>query len=397
MGLLIIIVLVGLSVSAVCSVLEASLLSVSTVKLAERAKTNRGSALLLKYKNEQLDDSIGAILTYNTIAHTVGAALSGAQAGVVFGDAWVGVFSGILTLMILVFTEIIPKTIGTVYSLRVSGFVGQTLRVMLLPPMSWLLKLTSALTGLITRGDGAGHHNQTTRRDVRAAIKLAREQGSLHEGESRVLDSMLSLQEIKISDIMTPRSVMVMFEESISLAEAITDDGAGQVSRVPVYQETKDQVVGYVLMREVLFASIARSSRDVKLLDAVELKPLPLFGENLPAGTALKSFTSLETPAPPPLALVADEHGMTGLVTLEDVIETILGVEIVDETDSHTDLRKRASELRDERMRHLRDNFEHRRRISGAFRGSRVVAKTSPAEDIGDETAAAVEDAPTET
>lgn len=364
MGLLIIIVLSGLSVSAVCSVLEASLLSVNSMRLTERAKTSKGSALLLEYKTHRLDDSIGAILTYNTIAHTIGAALSGAQAGIVFGDAWVGVFSGVLTLLILVFTEIIPKTVGTVYSLQVSGFVGQTLRIMLLPPMSWLLKLTSALTGLITGGEGGGHHSPTTRRDVRAIIKLAQAEGSLKAEETRVIDTMLSLQKIQVVDVMTPRSVMIMLEESTTLGHAISHPEAAQVSRVPVYRESKDQVLGYVLMREVLLASLDSKARTQRLVDAVELHPLPLLEEDDSIEVALETFTSPTKPVPP-LALVDDKHGMTGLVTLEDVIETILGVEIVDETDNHPDLRKVATALRDKRVRTMQKGFDLKRSRSG--------------------------------
>ena len=380
MFLLVLIVVSALSISFICSILEASLLSASVLELSRRADGgNKGAARLLLLKEKRIDDAIAAILTYNTIAHTVGAALSGAQAAVVFGDAWVGVFSGVLTVLILIITEIIPKTIGTVHAERLAGPVGLTISLMIKPPMKWILYLTRALTRLFASKE----HKVTTRGDVMAMLKIATRDGALHKEETRVLANFLQFDEINVSMVMTPRTVVTMFEESQSLGALLDAQESRAYSRIPIYRETRDHVTGYVLMRELL--QEAAEDRTQKTSAAHFMRPLLVVREDLSVGAALKQFVKEKTH----LAMVADELGMvSGLVTMEDLIETALGVEIVDEFDRAVDMRKVALELRDRRlaqMKILRERL-HAARADEPLPGGvpeveRVAAEVDPSDE----------------
>lgn len=350
MLLLLAIVVSALSVSAICSILEASLLSASPAELQQRKERGeRGAARLLLLKEAHIDDAISAILTYNTIAHTVGAALAGAQAAVVFGDAWVGVFSGVLTLLILVFTEIIPKTVGTVYAGRLAGFSGRLISLMILPPMKWLLYVTRGLTRLIAR-EGK---RATTRGDVMATVQFAARDGSLAKNETQLLSNVLKLEKIKVKDVMTPRTVMTMFDAAITVQHALEASEIKAFSRIPIYTDSRDNAEGYVLARELLEAALYPEGKQKKLIEFV--RPIAIIDENISVGAALKELMAKHEH----IALVIDELGvLAGLCSLEDLFETALGTEIVDEFDLVVDLRKRALELRDQRLARVRARWQ---------------------------------------
>jgi CBS domain containing-hemolysin-like protein len=352
MFLLALIVLCALGISAVCSILEASLLSSSTIELTQRKeKGDRGAARLLDLKESKIDDAISAILTYNTIAHTVGAALSGAQAAAVFGDTWVGVFSGVLTILILLFTEIIPKTVGTVYADRLAGFSGRLISLMIKPPMKWLLYVTRALTRLIAQDK----KKETTRGDVVAMVKFAARDGALAQDESKRLSNLLKFEEISVEDVMTPRTVITMFDASLTVSQALESSEVRAFSRVPVFTERRDNIEGYVLVRELLEAALSDESRKKPLNDYI--RPITVLDEKASVGDALKILMSKHEQ----FGLVLDEFGvLAGLVSLEDLFETFLGAEIVDEFDQVADLRKKALELRDKRLARVRARWRTR-------------------------------------
>jgi CBS domain containing-hemolysin-like protein len=342
MLLLVIIVLSALAVSALCSVLEATLLSVSVVSLSERSDAgDKKAARLLALKQVNLESSIGAILTYNTIAHTIGAALSGAQAARVFGDAWVGVFSAVLTVLILIATEIIPKTVGTVYADRLVGFVGFVISILIRPPMKWVLFLIHALTRLFVRGE----KRKTSRGEVLATVKMAARDGSLAETESEALANMLKLRQITVDHILTPRTVMVTFQQDLTIAEALAVKDARSFSRIPVHGVDPDDMKGYVLMRDLLRLAADDGDRGRAVSDF--LRDVQIVGDTTTVADALALFTGTNEH----LGVVTDPLGVvSGLVTMEDLIETALGVEIMDEKDEVADLRQRAIRLRDERL-----------------------------------------------
>ena len=346
--LLILIVAVALSVSFVCSVLEAALLSARQPDLmARRDAGERGAALLLDLRQHRLEDSISAILILNTIAHTIGAAMSGAQAAVVFGDRWVGVFSGVLTLLILLGTEIIPKTLGTTYAKALAGPVARVL-VVLIVLMGPFLVMTRLFTRLISH---KGSHG-ISRSEIAALVAAARSQGTLPEHESALLKNALRLDIVKVSDVMTPRTVTAMLPAATTVREFLTSAKAAPFSRVPIFGESEDDADRYVLQREVL-RHAAEGDLDRPLAELA--RDLPLIQETEALGAAMRKLIAKGEH----MAIVGDEFGaVAGIVTLEDGIETLLGVEIVDESDRFVDLRERAVRLRDERLERRRGAAE---------------------------------------
>ncbi len=344
MTLLLVYVGGALSVSFLCSLLEAALLSARIVTLAERKEAgDRGATRLLFLKQERIDDAISSILILNTVANTIGATLAGAQATVVFRSIWIGWFSFVFTLMILVFSEIIPKTLGTVFAAQLVGFVAGTLQVLI-----WLLKYPLILTRLLTRFLTRKKQASISRGELAAMITLATREGTLPAADSRVVANVLRYHEIKIEDVMTPRTVVTMLPAEASIAELLADENCRVFSRIPLFEGTPDNAVGYILQREVLTAA-ARGDERSTPLDRFLRKALYL-PEGQTVGRALRRMTEGREH----LALVTDEYGgISGLVTLEDLVETTLGIEILDESDRVADLRAEAIKLRDKRLRGL--------------------------------------------
>ncbi len=336
---------VALSVSFLCSLLEAVLLSIRLGELEDRRATGgRGIQRLLVFKRERLDDGISAVLTLNTVAHTIGAALAGAEAATVFGSAWVGVFSAALTLAILIGTEIIPKTIATVYASRLAGFVGHAVWAMV-----WLLSPVLILTRTLTRAIAPHGHPPVSRSEVLALVSLAAREGALQVDESRVFGNVLGLELIRVEDVMTPRTVVTMLPETTAVGELLAHDEAMAYSRIPLFAGNRDHVTGYVLLREVLLrhargadatTELTRFRRDIGFIPA-----------RATLASALRRFLDQREH----LAMAVDDYGgIAGLLTLEDLVETVLGVEIRDESDRVDDLRQVATALRDQRLARLR-------------------------------------------
>ncbi len=345
MTLLLLYVFGALSISFLCSVLEAAVLSIRGYQLAARKEAgDKAAALLLDIKEHRIDDAISAILTLNTIAHTIGAGMAGAQAERVFGKAWVGVFVLVLTLLVLLFTEIIPKTLGTLNAHRMVGFVGRTLTILmrLLRPA---LVVTKALTGLLSHGA----KNPVSKNDLRALVAMAGTAGTIHERETRLLYNILGFGAVTVEDVMTPRTVVKMLPDDGTIADLLDDAEAVQFSRLPLRLESKDEVTGYVLKQDVLRAVVDGARRDDPLVKF--RRPVRYVPENASVRQALDQFLE----GGEHLTLAVDEYGgVAGLLTLEDVLETLLGAEIVDELDEVDDLRKRAAELRDRRLQRIR-------------------------------------------
>jgi CBS domain containing-hemolysin-like protein len=357
MILLIAIVLLALSSSFICSIFEASLLSATVGDLSARASSgNKGAGILLQLKRERPDDAISAILIINTIAHTIGATLAGAQAAEVFGDEWVGVFSGVLTLLVLIATEIIPKTLGTVYAAPLAGFVGRSLKVMIwgMTPILWV-------TGFLTRLVAGGHHKRITRAELSAMVQIAAAEGTLPESESRTVRNILRFEEIPVTDVMTPRPVVEMVDADSTVGAFLDNATAGIYSRLPVFKGDRENLLGYVLQRSVLRA--ATRGEDDRLIETL-LRPLPVIDEHQSVGMVLRSMLG----GSDHITVIVDEFGgVEGIVTLEDLLETALGEEITDEFDNCADLRQVAIALRDQRVKRMQD-----------FRGEAATALQTP-------------------
>jgi len=335
----------ALGVSFLCSLLEAALLSVRMATLSEqRVAGNRGAGLLLELKRHRVDDSISAILILNTISNTLGATLAGAQAATVFGSAWIGVFSGVLTFLILVVSEIIPKTLGAVYARSLSWLVGWIL-TFLTRLMAPALVVSRALTRLLTRG----RRTALSRGELTAVIEAAARDGALSENESTLLANLLRTKDLQVEDVMTPRTVMFMMADDATVDDLLSEPEAEAFSRFPIYQGDPDNVTGYVLQRDVMKAVASGDRKDRRL--GSFLREIRFVPELIGVGQALQQFLARRET----IAMVADEHGgVAGLVTLEDLTETMLGTEIVDEFDRIVDLRQKALELRDRRLERLR-------------------------------------------
>ncbi|MEM7247367.1 MAG: CNNM domain-containing protein [Acidobacteriota bacterium] len=342
--LLLIYVAGALATSFLCSVLEAVLLSARLPMLLERSREgDDGATRLLEIQREQIDDAISAILTLNTIAHTVGSVLAGAQAAKLFDDLGAGIFAAVLTLLVLVVTEIIPKTLGTVHAGKLVGFVATTL-TLLVKLLAPFLFVTRILTRLVASHETPG----TSRAQLAALVAAATTEGNLLGQEARLLQGVLTMRDVVAEDVMTPRTVAVTIEGDQPLRGVLDDPQVTQYSRIPVHEGGPDEVVGYVLMRELLEAVARNAGDDRKVHDL--RRPVRVVPETTPLPQLLQGFLE----ARDPLAIVVDEHGgMAGLVTLEDVIETVVGAEIVDELDPVADLRELAARQRDQRLRRL--------------------------------------------
>ena len=331
MTLLIIYLVIAIGVSFLCSVLEAVLLSITPSYVESVAQKHPERGKILSGVKNRLDQSISSILIVNTFAHTMGAAGVGAQAASVFGTRWETLIAILLTLAILYFSEIIPKTIGATFWRQLAVPAAHTIH--------WLIKLVYPLiwvSTLITKIFKKNNKDEISREEIIALASLGHKMGSLVSQENEYLTNVLKLREIKTKQILTPRSVMHSLEESLTVSQAIEHEKTKQFSRIPVYKGDQDNITGLVSNRELLLGDREGKS-DLEISHFS--KPITRVSENLPVQQLLDLFIRKKEH----LFLVEDEYGQTaGIVTLEDAIETMLGREIVDETDTVEDLQKLA-------------------------------------------------------
>lgn len=343
MTLLLIYITVAIAVSFLCSIMEAVLLSVTAGHVGAMKQAGDPIAVRLERYKADIEEPLAAILSLNTIAHTVGAAGAGAQAATVFGDKWLGLFSAVLTFAILFFSEIIPKTIGAVYWKQLTTPVVQLLRVLIIPmkPFVWMSRLVSGLIARDHRPDNV------SREELSALADLGEEQGVLDEGESRILRALLRFRSLQAGDIMTPRTVVFGLPQSLTAGAVVDADTPLRFSRIPVFRGSLDELTGYVLKDEIL----ERVARDDEEQPLSVLKRTMLM---VPRSTAVSDLLEKFLTEREHIAAVVDDYGGTeGVVTLEDVVETLLDLEIVDEADGIEDLRAAARQDWVKRARRL--------------------------------------------
>lgn len=334
MGLLILYVLLALGVSFVCSVMEAVLLSLTGPYISALDSEDHPIAPQLRSYKEDVDRPLAAILSLNTVAHTVGAAGAGAQAQVVFGEAWIAVSSAVLTLLILVVSEIIPKTIGAVYWRSLAPLVARTL--------GWVLKLTWPLvkmSELITKAIAAkNHHGGMSREEFEALADIGRKQGLIDEAESKTLKNLLRFGSLCVKDAMTPRTVMISFPLSQTVGALMKSHPDLRFTRIPVLGDAPDDVQGYVLKTDLLLAA-AHDQHDRPIAEL--MRPITLVDEDARLWDVFQNLLK----AREQIAIVVDQYGgVEGVITLEDLVETLLGMEIVDEVDNVRDMQALARE-----------------------------------------------------
>ena len=333
----------ALVVSFLCSIAEAVILSVSAPFIKMKEMEGKVSAKYLKNLKSKIDRPLSAILTINTVAHTVGAAGVGAQAVAVFGEIYFGVISAILTLLILFFSEIIPKTIGAVYW-RKLAFPATILIIGMIYISYPLVVISEFITKIISKNK----KSQTmSREEVVALAHIGSKEGVLKESESKIIDNLIKLGSLKLREIMTPRTVVVSAPEEISLDEFFKRSEYMKFSRMPVYSENIDNVTGYVLKADVL-EKIAKENRN-HILKNIR-RPIIIFYENSSIPKLLKELIMKKEH----MALIIDEHGgMQGIITMEDIIEAILGLEIMDEKDIEANMQELAKKKWEMRKKDL--------------------------------------------
>ncbi|MDD5406149.1 MAG: hemolysin family protein [Sulfurovaceae bacterium] len=320
----------ALSVAFICSILEAVLLSSTNSYIETLSKDIHGEAVhTLKRLKSNIDRPISSILTFNTFAQTMGATAVGAQAQKIFDSDMQAVTAFVLTLSILYISEIIPKTIGAIYWKRLlipaAFFIEFLMKVTY--PFVWL---STHITNFISKGKKQS--SDFTRDEIMAVVAMGEREGSIQSKESHLIENLLKLKHIKAKDIMTPRSVVVAFQKDTTVEEAIEDDRMYIHSRLPIYDETIDNIVGIVLNQSILEESV--EERDSTKLRDISIEPHRV-SENIPVSMLMDMFIKRKTH----LFIVQDSYGQTaGVVTLEDVIEVLLGVEIVDEMDEVEDM-----------------------------------------------------------
>lgn len=313
----------------------------STTKTFLKVKLDKGfvSAKTFIKLKENIERPLAAILSLNTVAHTVGAAGVGAQAAKLFGELYFGIISAVLTLLILIFSEIIPKTIGARYWRNLALISGKIMHVMIILTYP-LVIMTEYIAKLFSKNP---NEFSVSRSEISALANIGTKEGVFEEKENKIIQNLIQLKSIKVSEIMTPRVVVTMADENLTVDEFLHDKSFLLFSRVPVYREHKEDITGYVF-RHTAFQKITEGKSDIKLKEisreiaaVTEFQPIFDCWELL-----LKRKEHI--------ALVIDEYGgMDGIVTMEDIIETLLGIEIVDEGDIVTNMQQYARKKWNER------------------------------------------------
>jgi len=333
MELLILFFVLSVGISFLCSVLESVLLSINMSYVAVLEKERPKVGAILRHQKENINKSIASVLILNTVANTLGAAAVGAQASKIFGNDAVVYVSVVLTFAILFISEIIPKTIGAIYwkqlapmaAYFIKGFIWLTYPIIL---------TTLAVTNRISNGRTESH--SLTKEELLESMYMSEDEGIIDEQESDVIENILNLDNIKVNEVLTPRSVVFALDESMSIQEVIkTQPAIFKFSRIPIYRESLENVTGIVLTKKIFKQAL----EDDRVALATIKKDMFSINENIPVSKALDLFISKKEH----MFLVTDNYDQTdGIITLEDCVETILGVEIMDESDTTEDMRELA-------------------------------------------------------
>ena len=330
---------IAVGISFLCSILEAVILSTTPAYISVVKSKNEKNGTRLEKQKKHIDLSIGAILTLNTFAHTLGAAGVGAEAARLFGEEYMFYISAILTILILVFSEIIPKTIGAYYwkSLSVPSSYVISFLVFITYP---LVIVMNKITAIISKNK---HKDKNiTKEELEATVSMGEEAGILKEKDSTIIENILTLNQIRIKNIYTPRKVVFAIDfhdlhkayETNNL-DILDTEKLKEYSRVPIYQRNIDNIIGVIFSKELFYEFLTQDKKDINTI----IKPVYQINENIPVSKLIDIFISRKEH----MFIVLDQYDQTeGIVTLEDAIETLLGLEIVDELDTTIDMRELA-------------------------------------------------------
>jgi CBS domain containing-hemolysin-like protein len=304
----------------------------------ESGDKTAGTMLTLK---EDIDKPLSAILSLNTVAHTVGAAGVGAQATIVFGEAYFGIVSAVLTILILVLTEIIPKTLGANYNRELVGISAKVIKGMIFItyPLVWL---SSIMTKMLAREKS---ELTTSREEISALASIGTQEGIFADKENKIIQNLIKLKSLKIKDVMTPRIVVVTANEEMTLEEFLKNKEFLHFSRIPIFHENRDNITGYIF-RELVFEKLAEDQFNLQLKDIK--RDIVQFPESMTLFNAWEEMLQKKEH----ISLIVDEYGgMDGITTLEDIIESLLGFEIVDEKDQVEDMQQYAAKRWQEKQK----------------------------------------------
>ncbi len=329
MGLLILYLTIALLFSFFCSLLEASLLSTSPIYIKIRMKENKRFAQSLHFFKRNIDLPLAAILTLNTFAHTIGAAGVGSQAQIMWGDEYMTLTSIILTLIILIGSEIIPKTLGAIHWRKLCVFTVISLKIMIYSPLYPFILLTQFITRKMKKDQPRG---TVSPMEFRAITDSVIEEGVIDDEMSQLLKNLMKFNQIKTKSIMTPRTVVLAAEEDTPVEQFYEEHQEMPFSRIPIYSKELNHTTGFVLKDEVMHLIIEK--RGTQPLKEIK-REIPLVIENMPIIRLFYEFIDRKVH----IAVVVDEYGIiSGIVTMEDIIETLIGLEIVDEMDNVEDM-----------------------------------------------------------
>ncbi|MCK9304775.1 MAG: CNNM domain-containing protein [Bacteroidales bacterium] len=351
MGLLFVYLSIALTISFLCSVAEAVLLSTPLSFINMKEAEGVKSASILRKQKQDIDKPIAAILSLNTVAHTVGASGVGAEAIKLLGDAYFGIVSAILTLLILVLSEILPKTVGAHYWKSIAIPMGRVIQWMIYIAYP-LVIISEYLTKIISKK--AKGTATVSREEVAAMVDIGANEGTFEETEQKIIRNLIRLRNVRARDVMTPRVVVATADEEMTIGEFFKNKVYLHYSRIPLfsgiggslagsaasasYSQRKEQITGFVYRQEVL-ENLAKDNfsqklREIKrpIMVAPDIQPLTLLWESL---VSRKEH----------IAMIVDEYGgFEGIVTIEDIVETIMGIEIMDDRDVVADLQQFARE-----------------------------------------------------
>jgi len=333
-----------LCISFLCSLLEATLLTSTSAYIAVLVRENQKSAKLLEHLKENIDRPISAILTLNTLSHTMGSAAIAFQVQVHYGEEAVTASTFILTFMILIISEIVPKSIGAAHWKALIPFAAYTIQTMII-----------ALYPLVVMSEWLGRFfaktsedPEVTREEILMTAEIGAEEGTIKSKESNIIKNLLMLDKIYVSDVMTPRSVFFALEDNLTVEEVFNKYKPLRFSRIPVFQGSLDNIIG-MTFRYKIHEALSNDLHNRKIGELVT--PISSIPERMTVSQVIDFFIKEKEH----IALAVDEYGIvTGLVSLEDAVETLLGVEIVDELDNVEDMRKYALEQWQMRKQKLR-------------------------------------------
>lgn len=331
MALLIIYAVFAVGVSFLCSLMESILLSSNMSYIQVLKQSNPKAGAILEELKQRIDISLSSILILNTIANTIGAAGVGAEAARILGLEYMFYVSAVLTLLILFLSEIIPKTIGAIYWKPLSPLAARIIKVFIF--ITYPLVIVSIF--VTKKISGGKKHNPMTRDELIASALLGEDEGIINQKESDIIENTLKLSRSKIQCILTPRSVVFALEKNTILQDVINHEDVKKFSRIPIYEGSIDNIIGVVMSKQIFFTAINNPTSTLELI----MQPIFSVHENIPLTYALDMFIKRREH----MFVVLDSYEQTeGIVTLEDCIETVLGVEIMDEADTTEDMQKLA-------------------------------------------------------